>query len=129
MEVVLKQWPNVKPEAYRSVDCTVDRFWVRCLGRVVAGLTRRSEWAAARAVGGDKWIMRVATRRARFYGSIDNAPQWLKQLETLGRSPYATRYRGEVQRAITRFLLLQRAPAHMPRFFALQTRHQTLVQN
>lgn len=111
MEAVLTKWPDVSAEAYAAVDCTANRYWVRCLGRVVATLTRRSDWAAARAAGGDKWIPRLATQRARFYGSLENAPQWLKLLEMFGRDPHAKRRRGEVSRSISRFRVSQWSPA------------------
>lgn len=126
MEAILNDWPDVPAGAYADVDCAADRFWVRCLGRVVAGLTRRTDWAAARAAGGDKWIPRVATRRARVYGSIENAPEWLKQLEALGRSPDAARRRGEVRRSISRFRTSQWTPT-CPRRLGKQAHHQLLA--
>ena len=91
MDGILRQWPHVTREQYAAVDCgrKEDRFWVRCLGRVVAALTRRCEWAEARAAGGDAWISRVATRRARHFGSLENAPVWLEQLQRLGDRPGA----------------------------------------
>lgn len=107
MNAILRQWPHVTREQYAAVDCArkEDRFWVRCLGRVVAALTRRSEWAQAREAGGDAWIPRLATRRARYFGTLDNAPAWLEQLERLGDRPGAAGRRGEVARAIVRFRL------------------------
>ena len=102
LKTVLQNWPNVSDEEYAAVELS-NGCWEKCMARIVATLTRRDEWNAARAAGGPGWIHKLAVRRAQRFGAADNAQQWLNYLQMLGRHPLAVNRRNQVQMAIERY--------------------------
>ena len=103
LDELLRQWPDVPDEQYDKVHLGTGA-WERCMGRMVATLTRRPEWEAARQAGGPGWIHAVAVRRARRYGTPSNAPAWLDYLRTIGRQqPVSKLQRMQARLAIDRF--------------------------